>query len=141
MENCSYLRLLNSCKSSILHVKLGGCCRHSCFSTFTLSRHTSHNHDDLLEAIDFWYEKIWLTYDLGVDFWHGNILTLVWANLTSCKFPFFLFLCAFSKASVSLKIMFCRVAATFVPKVCSSISSHLKFVWHMSHWGICEVAP
>jgi membrane glycosyltransferase len=86
----------------------------------------------LLEAIDFWYEKmkkIRMTYDWGLIFDMERFWHLVWANLMSCKFSLSLFLIPLYifQASMSSKIMFCRVAAMFVPKVCSLISSHLKF--------------
>jgi hypothetical protein len=97
--------------SSILHLKLGDSHRPSYFLTSTSLEHISHLHlltylqfsvikwakqrpgqkTNLLQVLDFLYEKIqptyykWSIFDMD-KFWH-----LVWANLTFCKFSLFLF--------------------------------------------------
>ncbi len=47
---------------------------------------------DLLQAIDFWHEKIQPTYYRQSIFYMERFWHLPWANLTSCRFSFFLFL-------------------------------------------------
>ncbi len=87
---------------SIFHLKSGDNYRPNYFSTSTSLRHTSHHHDRPIASGWFLTWRIWPTYTRRSIFDMEKFWQLIWANLMSCTFSFFLFPCTFSKSRVSI---------------------------------------
>jgi hypothetical protein len=86
---------------SIFHLKLGSNHRLNYFSTFTLSEHISHLHNQLITSTRFLIWKNMASQLQAIHFYMNKFLHLVWANLVTCRFfffvfPFFLSICMFS---------------------------------------------